>query len=509
MADSAEVNKVEINSQPDVAQERIEPTIGSHPLEELLQEELLQAFGITQDELDDQRESNELDRARRISEEQDVDLLHNHEPSDLDATPQIEQIPLDAYEGVMGDHDNHGDVDHDNFDPFNADADSSPNLQQPFDSLFEHSDTRVDQPADEQPVNHVEPTAAVAAPEAPAASPAPSSAPVAKEPKAGASGKLINPAEYLQIKDELDGLDTITEAKLIAMLDQQLGRERTDNFMAAIDRYLSANPNNVSQIPVDFVMKRLESLSSKTFEKGKVSDIGLTDKALNIDDDSALSVASEVKNTAPSPSKNESQMNNRDLGMARQASQEGTVENNGAKATGISALMMRFGGNKKSEAPTIQSLSGADSSLKPTDGFNSSYSQDARRKYVSALDEQLKNFFDLSSAVEKNNTPKNRRELFRSMDQLNENVEKGRELMKDPSSFSDPETLKKFLGNVKAVRSKMTDLKKAKIIPEDDMTFKSLYETLKNIIVSTLQGIAQHFKLGAKKGVERDTGPSM
>ncbi|MGN5048939.1 hypothetical protein ACTG16_23840 [Aeromonas sp. 23P] len=329
-----------------------------------------------------------------------------------------------------------------------------------------------------------------------------------KTPKSSAAAsKPIDPSERNAILEHLKDLQSLSEEKLIKLLDEELGRERSDKFMEAVDRYTNANPQNLHAIPVDFIIKRLDNLSAKVFSKDRISDLGLDQRELNLDDDSAMSMADDVKNTAPPVNKNEYEMNNRDRDHSRVNAENVPVESGGLGAA-MNALMMRIGG--KNKTPTVDSVVGANSSLKPTDTVTPSYSQQARQKYTNEMCQQLQHMYDKCAGVEKSNTPKNRRDLFRAMEQVDSNLKKGQTLLADPSSFESPAEFKKFADTSRLLRSKMNDLKRDKVVGEENESFKSLFETLKKMITETLDKVASVFK-SAEKSQNKDisAGPSM
>lgn len=317
------------------------------------------------------------------------------------------------------------------------------------------------------------------------------------------SGKLISPSERNAIEERISNYNEISDVELASILDSEIGKDRTDKFFSTVDKYLKENPEKSSAIPIDFVLKRLNYLSGKTFGANKSTSFeGLGEKSLNISDESDVSLKPEEKSSdnAVSKTKNESQMTKGEVDASRRANGQGADANNGRG----SFLSFNFG-----KSPTVQSLVGADSVMKPTDTLNKNYSADARLKYTEALNNDMKSFYDLSSAVEKNNTPKNRRELSRAIQSMNQSLDKGAELLSDPSSFKDKQFLKELFNNTRAVGKKLGDLKKAKVIGDDDLSFKALMEKISTLITKTLSMVAG--KLGVKLGNEKgaDNGMSM
>lgn len=450
----------------------------------------------------------ELERAQALElelEQHAADMI-DQSYSDLDIQVPyelggeiMEAPPIDAYE-----------------DAYRGDDYPDEQSDNPFaNSASQHQNNVIDdimatvpaQAAPEPEASKPEPEVAPAAQAAlPSNEPAP--AVTEKAPKSPAAAKPIDPSERNAILEKLDGATSLSEEKLVKLLDEELGRERTEKFMEAVDRYTNANPDMLHSIPVDFIIKRLDNLSAKTFSKDRISDLSLSERALNLDDSSAMSMKEEVKNTAPPRNKNESEMNNRDRERSREAvAEHQPIESNGL-ANAVNSLMMRFGG--KNKAPTVDSVVGANSSLKPTDTMNPSYSQEARRNYTKEMHRQMQSIHDLCVGVEKNNTPKNRREMYRSMEQVDANLKKGEAILSDSTSFESPSEFKKFTDSARLLRSKMSDLKRNKVVGEDNEAFKSLFETLKKAITETLDKVASFFKSEEKsqsKGLS--AGPGM
>lgn len=468
--------------------------------EQVLQQEQAQAL--------EREQALEQERAQALEQElvQHAADMIDESYSDLDIqVPHefggeiMEAPPIDAYE-----------------DAYRGDDYPYEQPDNPFaNSASQHQNNVIDdimatvpaQAAPEPEVSKPEPEVAPAVQAAlPANEPAP--AVTEKAPKPAAAAKPIDPSERNAILEKLNGATSLSEEKLVKLLDEELGRERTEKFMDAVDRYTNANPDKLHSIPVDFIIKRLDNLSAKTFSKDRIADLSLSERALNLDDSSAMSMKEEVKNTAPPRNKNESEMNNRDRERSREAvAEHQPIESNGL-ANAVNSLMMRFGG--KNKAPTVDSVVGANSSLKPTDTMNPSYSQEARRNYTKEMHQQMQSIHDLCVGVEKNNTPKNRREMFRSMEQVDANLKKGEAILSDSTSFESPSEFKKFTDSARLLRSKMSDLKRNKVVGEDNEAFKSLFETLKKAITETLDKVASFFKSEEKsqsKGLS--AGPGM
>lgn len=309
------------------------------------------------------------------------------------------------------------------------------------------------------------------------------------------SGKLIDPSEKNSIEERLSGYVVISDVELASILDEEIGNEKTEKFFSTVDKYLKENPEKSSAIPIDFVLKRLDYLSGKFFSNAKSTKFeGLGEKSLNLSNDSPLSQKPQEKvvEGTISKTKNESQMTKGEVEASRK-----TQEQSSEAERGKGSLLSLSIGRK----PSVKSVVGADSVMNPSDSFNSGYSSEARTKYTEALNSDMKRFYDLSSSVEKNNTPKNRRELSRAITSMNQSLDKGMELLSDPSSFKDKGFFKELYGNARAVNKKLGDLKKAKIIGDDDVSFKELMDKIGKIITKTLSLVAG--KLGVKTGHEK------